>query len=313
MLSDAGKSVLVAACYRLGPTTFLELQAATGLSDESMSEALLNLQRLFLIPKPSLIEGEQRYNVNVNTRILVRKVFGGTELWRRTDAAYKAIAGELPRARGEIAAYTRQALFLSRNNEHEKAEELLQSALKKAPNDPDLTGSLGDVYKNWNPSRITDAREAYRRAWQLRCASEYIYRHWAQMEIDEEEWTNAFGAAEKGLQILGRTRRLLYLSGYARSRYARELASRTQIAEANVQLDIAQRNLREALRPADTVRSWQDRKLNSDVYRALVLNYEQLRQIDDMKRCLDEWVTAQPDDPMGKSERERLCGKYHLS
>jgi len=313
MLSAAAKSVLAAACYKGGATTFLELQAATGLSDESMTEGLLNLQRLFLVPKPSLVEGEPRYNVNVNTRTLVKKVFGGTELWRRTDAAYKAIAGELPRARGQIGAYIRQALLLARNNEHEKAEELLQSALKKTPNDPDLTGFLGGVYKNWNPSRVTDAREAYRRAWQLRCASENTYRHWAQMEIDAGEWSNAFSAAEKGIQILGNTRRLLYLSGYARSRYARELASRTQIAEANVQLDIAQRNLRQALRPSDALRTWEDRKLNSDVYRALVLNYEQLRQIDQMKRCLDEWTIGQPEDGTGKSERDRLYGKYHLS
>jgi tetratricopeptide (TPR) repeat protein len=265
------------------------------------------------VPKPSLIEGEQRYNVNINTRILVRKVFGGTELWRRTEAAYKAIAGELPRARGEIGAYIRQALFLTRNNEHDKAEELLQLALKKAPNDPDLTGFLGGVYKNWNPSRVTDAREQYRRAWQLRCASENTYRHWAQMEIDQGEWTKAYDAAEKGIQILGNTRRLLYLSGYARSRYARESASRAQTTETKVQLDIAQRNLTQALRPSDALRSWEDRKLNSDVYRALVLNCEQLRQIDQMKRYLDEWTTAQPEDSMAKGERDRLCGKYHLS
>src|SRR5437762_7975463 len=226
MISDAARSVLAAACYKNGPTTFLELQAATGLSDENMSEGLRHLQRLFLVPKPNLIEGEQRYNVNVNTRTLVRKVFGGTELWRRTEGAFKAIAGELPRGltRGEIGAYIRQALFLSRNKECDKAEELLQTALKKFPSDPDLTAFLGGVYKGWLPPRITDAREMYRRAWQLRCANENAYRHWAQMEIDEEEWTKAYEAAENGLKILGPTRRLLYLSGYARSRYARELA-----------------------------------------------------------------------------------------
>jgi hypothetical protein len=84
------------------------------------------------------------------------------------------------------------------------------------------------------------------------------------MEIDEEEWTKAYDAAEKGLQILGNTRRLLYLSGYARGRYARELISRVQTADAHVQLDVAQRNLKQALRPADALRSWEDHKLNSD-------------------------------------------------
>jgi hypothetical protein len=152
-------------------------------------------------------------------------------------------------------------------------------------------------------------------AWclQLRCASENTYRHWAQTELDQGEWAKAYDAAEKGIQILGNTRRLLYLSGYARSRYARELAGRAQNTEAKVQLDIAQRNLTQALRPSEALRSWEDRKLNSDVYRALVLNCEQLRQIEQMKRYLDEWTMAQPDDSMGRSERDRLYLKYHLS
>jgi hypothetical protein len=159
---------------------------------------------------------------------------------------------------------------------------------------------------------VTDAREMYRRAWQLRCANENSYRHWAQMELDEDEWTKAYGAAEKGMQILGSTRRLLYLSGYARGRYARELISRSQAAEANVQLDIAQRNLKQALQPSHALRGWEDRELNADVYRALVLNCEQSKQLDVMKAYLNDWTKEHPDDPMAKIEHDRLYSKFRL-
>lgn len=314
MLSPSAREVLAAACYKSGPSTYLELQAVTGLSEENMTDGLLHLQRLFLIPKANLIEGEQRYNVNINTRMLVRKVYGNTELWRRVEAAFKAIAGEIPRNinRGDIAAYIRRAMLLTRNGQSEEAETLLKSGLSRFPNDPDLTSFLGGVYKAWGPPRVTDAREMYKRAWQLRCANENSYRHWAQMEIDAHEWTRAFDAADKGIQILGKTKRLLYLSGAARGRYARELSARAQRVDAEQQLETARRLLVEALTPTDKLTEWDARRLNDDIYRALVLNCESRNDLDGLREYFGKWLSEHPDSGDAKSEWIRLSKKFHL-
>ena len=101
-------------------------------------------------------------------------------------------------------------------------------------------------------------------------------------------------------------------SNHARG-YARELASRAQTAEAQVQLEIAQRNLKEALCSSDTLRTWEDRKLNSDLYRSLVLNCEQLHQYEQMKRYLNDWTREHPDDPMARIENDRLYAKFRLA
>lgn len=314
MLSVAARELLAAACYKSGPSSYLELQAVTGMSDESMTEGLLHLQRLFLIPKPSLIEGEPRYNVNVNTRALVRKVYSNTELWRRVDATYKAIAGEIPRntSRSGIAAIIRKAMLLTRNNQPVEAEIILKDGLKNFPNDPDLTGFLGGVYKAWNPPRITDARENYKRAWQLRCANERSYWHWAQMEIEEHEWSRAFEAAEKGMLILGKTKRLLYLCGSARSRYARELLGRAQQVDAHLQFATGYKQLLEALTPASQLRDRDDWNLNDDIYRAIVLNCEARIDPEGIKEFLGCWLEEHPDSASAKTERIRLSSKFRL-
>jgi tetratricopeptide (TPR) repeat protein len=300
MLSNAARELLVAACYKNGASTTLELQSVTGMSDDAMTEGLLHLQRLFLIPKPSLIEGEQRYNVNINTRVLVRRVYGNTELWRRVEAAHKAIAGEIPRStnRTEIGALIRKAMLFARNNQGDEAEKVLVSGLEKFPNDPDLTSFLGGVYKAYEPPRITDAREKYHRAWQLRCANENSYRHWAQMELEAHEWAKAYDAAEKGMQILGKTKRLLYLSGYARGRFARELVGRTQQADASTQLALGYEALKSALTSRLELKEWDDRNLNDDIYRALVFNCEARNDIAGMTEYFERWLREHPDSPL---------------
>jgi hypothetical protein len=185
LLSNQARHVLLAACIRPGAVSFPELEALTGLSGDQISGALGELQRLFLVPKPRLIEGEQRFEVNVNTRTLVRKVLRATDLYRRVEAAHDAVSGSLPKVgRGEVASIIRQAVFLVRNREKPAAEQLLQTALEKYINNPELIGFLAWVYKAWDPPRVTDAREKFKRAWQLKCANEAMYKHWSQMEIN---------------------------------------------------------------------------------------------------------------------------------
>jgi hypothetical protein len=102
--------------------------------------------------------------------------------------------------RGDISAVIRQAIFLVRKDDQPIAEGLLLKALEKYPNNPDLIGVLGWIYKTWRPPRLTDARQNFNRAWQLRSTNEEMYKHWCQMEIEEDEWTNAAEAALKGLK-----------------------------------------------------------------------------------------------------------------
>jgi tetratricopeptide (TPR) repeat protein len=312
-LQPPAKDVLAAACISDGAVSFPELESVTGLSEEQLRMNLKDLQRLFLVPKPQLIEGEQRFDVNVNTRILVRKVLGSSERYKKVEAAYKAVTKKLPlmSGRGEIKAITRQATFLVRNNEQAKAEKLLQQGLEKYLNDPDLMGFLAWVYKAWNPPRLTDARLTFRRASQLKCSNSEMYKHWIRMELDEHEWTNAAQSAEAALKQFPDSGPLLFQAGYARSRLARDLLARLVADKAEAEAKKSQELLLKALKSPEELESG-ERRLNADIYRALVINCDTLRDRNGLRDYFARWVGEHPDDRNVEFEWQRLSAKFGL-
>ena len=312
LLTVDAKHVLIAACVTPGPSSFPELEAITGFSDDRVRSALAELQRLFLVPKPRLIEGEERFETNINTRALIRSTMGSSDVYRRMEAAQRTIAGKLPRVgRGQVGAIIRQAMLHRGVHEFEKAESLLQEALRKFPDDRDLHGVLGVLYKSWIPRRITDARVHFRRAWQLKNADERTYLNWSRMEISEHEWGKAAEAAERGVQMITGSRMLFYLAGYARSRLGRELRERLHVDRALEELGKAQALLQRALNVQAAQETF-ERSLTSDIYRALVLNLEALGNVERLPDLFRRWVTECPEDPNAQSEWERISRKFNI-
>jgi len=312
-LRMSAKEVLMAACVSDRPVSFPELEAVSGLTEEQLRSDLKDLQRLFLVPKPQLIEGEQRFDININTRVLVRKVLGGSDRYRKIEAAYKAVTEKLPRrvGRGDVGAIIRQATFHVRTQEQPSAEKLLQQALEKYPNDPELMGFLGWVYKAWEPSRVTDARIHFRRACQLKCSNSEMYKHWARLELEEHEWTSAAEAAEKGLEYSPDSRQLLFQAGYARSRLARELSARLFNDRAETEARKSQVLLLRALKSPEDLEA-RERKMNADVYRALVLNCEVLQDEQGLREFFPRWLGEHPDDRYAASEWLRLAARFNI-
>jgi len=311
-LTSPARKVLLAACIWPGPVSFAEIETVTGASRESITAAIQELQRLFLAPKPRLIEGEHRFEVNFNTRVLVREEFGSSEEYRRIQQAYRVISEGLQKiGRGDVGALIRQAVLLIRDYRHLEAEELLLKALQKYPSDPDLIGILGLVYKTWQPPRITDARERFNRSWQLKCLKQEMYEHWCRMEIKEYEWTRAAEAAEKGLKVLPDNRMLLYLAGYSHSRLAKELQGGLHHSKAQKEMSEARKLLEAALKAPNELEV-RERSLNADIYRALVLACEMAADTKGMQHYFRLWRSEHPDDPHAASEWERVSKRYAL-
>ena len=76
------------------------------------------------------------------------------------------------------------------------------------PANPDVYGFLGYLYKQWVPRRITDAREAFRRAAELRTRKRDVYFNWIRLELDAKDAAVACDAAELGFERFGWARRL---------------------------------------------------------------------------------------------------------
>src|SRR6185437_15508497 len=113
--------------------------------------ALTELQTLFLFPKPRVVEGEQRFELNSNTKKLVQLVEGSSDQYARIETASKAIAGKLPDVgRGIVSSLIRQAYLLMTNERFHEAETLLVKASEKYPQASDIQGFMGFFYRRWN-------------------------------------------------------------------------------------------------------------------------------------------------------------------
>jgi tetratricopeptide (TPR) repeat protein len=309
LLSTIARQVLFAGCVCPTKVSFAEIEEVTGLSKENITGALQELQRLFLVMKPKLIEGEQRFEININIRSLVIEVYGNSEQFRRIEGAHKTISGEIEKGGRDIAGIIRQAIFLLRGDRFLESEQLLVKALEKFPNKPDLLGVLGFVYKSWKPARVIDAREKFLRAHQLKAPNKEMYEHWCKMEMKEKDWARAAEVAERAFKLMPRDKLLLYLGGYSRSRFARELRGALHFEKAQKEVISAKGLLQQALR---AISDYKQPNLDADIYRALVLTLEQTGELEEMQHYFQKWKEAFPEDPYVASEWERIAKKFKI-
>ena len=323
MLSVSAKKVLLSCALYKGPASKPEVQAAADISDVECDKALLELQNLFLIPRPHLVEDIPRFALNLNTRQLVVEVLGESNLAGRIASAIKVITGQAqvtPAYRKRVGQYIRQAVTQVKLDKHTSAEETLLEALSSYPESSDLHGILGWVYKTWNPTpRKTDARKQFIRAAELKSSMEDTYRHWWQMEKEQSEWTSAASAAERGLENIPSSESLAYMAGFARSQSAKDLYQQAQYSRAEQEAKTADVHLRKALLDIEEVGQGQY-QFHSSVNRAIVINYEHLVRISQYQQdvgserrylrllalALGRWAGEHPSDLNTSSEQQRL-------
>ena len=278
-LSDAAQKVLLACSLCPGPASLPEVRFVAGISETHCEEAINELQSLFLVPRPRLIEDEPRFTLNGNTRRLVIDVLGDSDLAMRMSNSVNALKGDMPASEDQrrgIGQFIRYAVSQTKLGDFEAAERAIFQALQQFPENADLHGQLGRIYKIWQPSaRITDARIKFSRAAELKSPKEDMYWHWAQMESKQSEWTSAAKAAERGLEIIGSSQRLSSAAGYARSKLARDLHQQTQYSRADQEARLAESHLKNALMDVDEIEQG-SYKFQSSAHRALAINYERL-------------------------------------
>lgn len=308
-LTPNAKKVLFAAAASGAPASHEELRGISGVRDENLLSALQELQRLFLIPKPTSADeagGEWRFELNSNTRRLVQEVYGGSVDYRRAVDAKRAISQGLPRdSRGYGASAIRQASFAVRAGELEKAEEILLRARDSEPANPEIHGFLGYVYKQWSPRRITDARDAFRRAAELRIRKRDTYFHWIRLEMDEKEAAVACEAADLGLKAVPGNRTLLYWGGRAYDLAARQLEAGLHRERASLARERALQYLAEAMTAVDTEGGAPSAGM---ICKALALTAEAGADHRSVQKFLAQWKEADPSDAEADSDWQRLSG-----
>ena len=315
---DARVVLLAAALYN-APVSTSEIAVAAGreFDGDRVRIALGELQNLFLVPKPRIVEDIPRFTLNQNTRELVLEVTRSTnpDRFERVSAAVKAASGRRPRRdrqdRIVVGSYIRQAVSLVKLEKFGEAEETIKRGLEDLPETPDLYGQLGWVYRRWMPSaRVIDARACFKRAAALNCTSREMYYHWCQLEKEDGGWTRMAEAATTGLKVLKDNLDLEYFAGYAHSRQAHDLLTYDQLERAEDEAELAQHHLRKVLIDPEDLEPGQYR-LHSMAYEAMALTVRTIariatargdengteRNLRRLASTLKSWKAEHPDDP----------------
>jgi tetratricopeptide (TPR) repeat protein len=307
-LSPDGRKVLIAASIGDDPISYAELESIVRIPEERIVAALNELQTLFLFPTPRVVEGEQRFEVNSNTRKLVRLVESGSDQYGRIETAAKAISGELPRVgRGVIAALIRQAYLLMNNDRHQEAETLLLQAAEKYPQAADLQGFIGFFYRR--SDRFTDATKHFEAAYKLKSNNRDTYRHWVKMEMSQREWTRAIAAADKGIRMIPNFYELHALRGECKLRSGQDHSSRLQREKAFRLWSEAAQELCQVLKTPDNLLHG-EREISADIYRTLVVCLDLVGDYKNLRTYLQLWEEEHPEDPKAVYQREFIEKKY---
>jgi Tfp pilus assembly protein PilF len=313
LLTPSAKETVFACCIPPSAVSLSEIQVITGKSLDLIKSEMVAIQNLFLVSHPKPFDSGERYDVNTNTRMLILRTYGHTDTFNRLKRSYEGQFGRLNiRQKNEVASHIREAISIQRLGRHKEAEKLLQSALEHYPNNPDLTAQLGMIYYYWQPRRLADASHQFELAEQLGCKHERMYRTWANMEIDEREWTKAIAVAEAGINIGNESAELYRLAGYAHSRQGQYLKRSYHTDLAQRELLIADSMLQKGLKDPEELAHYEERIQNSRAFRALVINCAELGQIEEMHRYIDRWQREYPQDPYVIREGERFRAAYPI-
>jgi hypothetical protein len=311
MLSTTARDVLEAACIVNGPMTALEAQHILGEPEEEILEGLRELRQHHLVPALELIEDVPRFTVNANLRLLVFSALEGTERRRKLEAAVAAVSGDglLTKGSREIEDYRRQAEVLLRSRQFERAEETLRKGMEQHPNHPELYATLGSLYSRWAPKpRVIDARNAWKRSFELGSQDVRVFVQWTQLEARQEEWQLMREAAERGLKRSSSDNpALLQQAGYAASRLGQSLAESFNSTRAVEEFGRSDEFLRSALKAGKDQRI--EPRVISRSYKTMVINA--LFQRDDREVCrrMRLWLEWDSSDPMALENAERHRGR----
>jgi tetratricopeptide (TPR) repeat protein len=311
-LSRGARLVLIAASLNPVPVSLIDLRLITNLTDDVLLAAVDELQRLYLVPKPRLIEQVERFDLNLNVAALVRTVTTNTPEYREIEGAIAQLSQDVVargRQRQDVLQYLRQGVGLARAGEQDKAESVLQAGLTAHPNEADILGQLGWLYSRWRPRpRRADARVFFKRAAEMKCRQRDMYVHWADMEIKAFDHPAALAAIDAGLARRPDDPHMLRRDGYVRTKVAAELRAQGALSRAAEELDLANKSFETSL-TSDFDADPESIRVRGTAYVSAIRNYELLQKPNLAVRLLRRWM-AEDHDKAFYEERARFAAQH---
>jgi tetratricopeptide (TPR) repeat protein len=306
-ISPDGRRVLIAAAVTDDPVSFAELENVLEFSEERLLSALNELHALFLLPRTPVVEGEQRFQINLNTKKLVRLVEGQTTQYSRIESVSKALAGKLPSVGHTIVSpLIRQAHLRLNADQIADAEAILLKAIEKYPNAADLRGFLGYVYKRIG--RTADARSQFEAAYKLKSKNPDMFLHWIKMESAEKNWLKAIDIADRAIKVIPDPYEIVERKVSALRQAGFDLYGGLHREKATKMWSEAVEEIKLRIRPPEQLATGK-RQLNASMYFSMVVCLDMLNRLNERNHWLEVWEKEHPDDPKVAQQREFIILK----
>ncbi|MBB6187010.1 ATP-binding protein [Rhodanobacter sp. MP7CTX1] len=187
-LSRPAMRVLLCLAF-LGECSKAELMSASGLLEIGLEDALDELQSLFIVNAPKIIQSEPRFDIGMSAALLV--------VSKRSELAgdHVALERKIREARSKVKARTSQdhnkdvAIAISqalalRNRDLSAARRTIDAAIKTQKNHPDLLLFKARMICETEPGGVGEARKLLAQAYQKGARKHVLFDLWYRCERD---------------------------------------------------------------------------------------------------------------------------------
>jgi hypothetical protein len=186
-LSPEARRVLLCIAM-FGQCSRAEVQTVTNLPDSKLDSSLIELESLFLVEAPKIIQSQPRYAMSSITAMIVlgqkeQFAFDCGKIEKRIKEIKSGAANGISKSvRQKVGTAVSQAIALARQGSHPEAIETVNVALRSSNGNPDLLLLRGRLWMNSNPPSLDFARRDFAASHAAGCRKPLLFDLWLQAE-----------------------------------------------------------------------------------------------------------------------------------
>ncbi|WP_421859805.1 helix-turn-helix domain-containing protein [Marinobacter salarius] len=194
---DARRALLAIVYFKSCSKT--ELKQVLGYEKLRLQDCLEELQSLFLISEPKLIENESRFTTSATTSMLVldkksELAFDHTQLEKKVRELRKGVPFQKKEGnRKKVGQAITQAMAFLKDLDFQSALDTINSELKNQKDNPDLLLFKGRILFDREAPDVAKARSLFRKSYDLGQRKSLIFDYWFDAE---EKSSSANGMIE---------------------------------------------------------------------------------------------------------------------
>lgn len=293
---EARRVLAAAAIYR--ECSFTELKQATKYSVQTLNDCIEELQSLFLIHAPKIAQ-ESRFNVPETTRELVRSLGDALiDKYQTFENAIKKSRYESTKAVKNnslsiVGNTIRQAIAQLKDSRPDDALRAVDEVNTQFESrNPDLLFMRGRVLQAFTPPRISDARKAFRLAYDLGQRKEMFFSLWFDAEANSKSLDSAIEVCEKAIANgVGNKGEWYETRAKVRIQSSRSQDAAGDRDHAIAQLKLAADDLVEAAKPLKKRQAFSQQGIHT--HELMILAHEELWRLSAREaKDVPSWVSV---------------------